>query len=113
MRRGAREANEASRAAGLRNAIDRLVASPQPAAQPFNAATLAQIAAVRPDLLPGMHGATQPAAQPEHYQAQVERLVDDMAAAGLVLTVEQQPLHPLAMGHYRTVVSVRRARGAA
>lgn len=43
----------------------------------------------------------------------VENIVADAAAEGLVLTVEQVPLQPLAMGHYQTVVSVRRARGAA
>ncbi len=31
---------------------------------------------------------------------------------GLVLTVEQRPLQPLAMGHYETVASIRPARGA-
>lgn len=29
---------------------------------------------------------------------------------GLVLTIEQEPLQPLAMGHYKTVVSVRQKR---
>lgn len=38
-------------------------------------------------------------------------LVAACRAAGLVLTVEQVPLKPLAMGHYRTVCSVRQARG--
>lgn len=31
---------------------------------------------------------------------------------GLVLTIEQRPLLPLAMGHYETVVEVRAAREA-
>jgi hypothetical protein len=32
---------------------------------------------------------------------------------GLVLTIEQRPLTPLAMGHYETVVSVREQRARA
>jgi len=39
-------------------------------------------------------------------------LVAHAQRSGLVLTIEQQPLQPLAMGHYRSVVSVREARGA-
>ncbi len=49
---------------------------------------------------------------PAYFRAEVERIVADMARDGLVLTVEQQPLQPLAMGNYRTVVSVRPARVA-
>lgn len=44
-------------------------------------------------------------------QAAAEALVYRAQAVGVVLTIEQQPLQPLRMGHYRTVVSVRRARG--
>lgn len=33
--------------------------------------------------------------------------------AGQVVTIEQVPLQPLAMGHYETVVHVRPARGKA
>lgn len=42
-----------------------------------------------------------------------ESLVETATAQGLVLTVEQQPLLPLAMGNYVSTVSVRKARGAA
>lgn len=49
-------------------------------------------------------------------QAQMQRAVEDLVqhldAAGLVLTVEQVPELPLAMGNYRTHVSVRVKRGA-
>lgn len=38
-------------------------------------------------------------------------LVRALSAAGLVLTVEQRHIPPLAMGCYKTEVSVRRARG--
>ena len=47
------------------------------------------------------------------YKARAEQLVAEAQRAGLVITVEQRPLQPLAMGHYETVVSVRPARGAA
>lgn len=40
----------------------------------------------------------------------LEALVKDAHDQGMVVTVEQVPLHPLAMGHYSTVVSVRKAR---
>jgi hypothetical protein len=46
-------------------------------------------------------------------QRAAEMLVQAAAAQGEVLTIDQEPLQPLAMGHYRTVVSVRKARGAA
>ena len=49
---------------------------------------------------------------PARIQAQAEALVAEAARLGVVLTIEQQPLQPLAMGNYTTVVSVRRARGA-
>lgn len=38
-------------------------------------------------------------------------LVDSARQAGYVLTIEQRPLQPLAMGNYETVVGVRPARG--
>lgn len=48
-------------------------------------------------------------------QAQTQRAVEDLVkhldAAGLVLTVEQVPELPLAMGNYRTRVAVRIKRG--
>lgn len=37
-------------------------------------------------------------------------LVRHAATVGLVLTIEQRPLQPLAQGHYETVVSVREVR---
>lgn len=40
-------------------------------------------------------------------------LVQTAEAEGVVLTVEQRPLQPLAMGNYETVVDVRLARGKA
>lgn len=46
-------------------------------------------------------------------QALAELLVMRAAEQGLVLTIEQTPLHPLAMGNYATQVSVRPARGKA
>lgn len=52
----------------------------------------------------------------EHSRQMIERdaqrLVLTAERLGLVLTVEQRPLQPLAMGHYENVVSVRPARGA-
>lgn len=48
-------------------------------------------------------------------QARLQWLADCLAVAcqeaGYVLTVEQAPLRPLAMGHYETLCSVRPARG--
>ncbi|XVJ69924.1 MAG: hypothetical protein HEQ39_09885 [Rhizobacter sp.] len=41
-----------------------------------------------------------------------EELVKDAAEKGMVVTVEQVPLTPLAMGHYETRVTVRKARAA-
>ena len=43
-------------------------------------------------------------------KAAADALVLRAAALGLVLTVEQVPLLPLAMGNHRTTVSVRCAR---
>lgn len=40
-------------------------------------------------------------------------LVAAAERTGLVITIEQRPLQPLAMGHHETVVSVRPARGGA
>lgn len=39
-------------------------------------------------------------------------LVAAAERTGLVITIEQRPLQPLAMGHHETVVSVRPARGS-
>lgn len=41
-----------------------------------------------------------------------EELVEFAEAAGVVLTIEQRPLQPLAMGNYEHVISVREARNA-
>lgn len=38
-----------------------------------------------------------------------EKLVQDAASVGVVLTIEQVSLQPPAMGNYKTVVSVRSA----
>lgn len=42
-----------------------------------------------------------------------QALVQAATIKGLVLTVEQAPVAPLAMGRYLTTVTVRKARGAA
>lgn len=44
---------------------------------------------------------------------QAEDLINLADAAGFVVTIEQKPSMPLAMGNYETVASVRPARGAA
>jgi hypothetical protein len=60
--------------------------------------------------LPSDHP-SPPAADPvEVIRAKAELLLEDAAAAGVVLTIEQRALRPLAMGHYETVVSMRPAR---
>lgn len=41
----------------------------------------------------------------------VRSVLQVLEKQGLVLTVEQRPLQPLAMGHYETVFSLRPARG--
>ncbi len=40
-------------------------------------------------------------------QQQADQLINQARAAGLVLTIELQPQHPLAMGNYKMVASVR------
>lgn len=45
-----------------------------------------------------------------HYQRNAEALVAEAKRHGVVITIEQRPLKPLAQGHYETVVSVRAAR---
>jgi len=47
-----------------------------------------------------------------YLRAQTEELIAHAANWGFVLTIEQRPLQPLAMGHYESVVTVRRARGS-
>lgn len=44
--------------------------------------------------------------------ATARHLVRICEREGFVLTVEQRPLQPLAMGHHETVTSIRPARGA-
>lgn len=46
----------------------------------------------------------------ERIKLMVEQLVKLAAADGFVVTVEQKPLQPPAMGNYETVVDVRPAR---
>lgn len=41
---------------------------------------------------------------------EARRLLTIAAREGQVVTIEQHPLQPLAMGHFETVVSVRPAR---
>jgi hypothetical protein len=43
-------------------------------------------------------------------KAELEDVVGYWFVRGVVVTVEQKPLQPLAMGRYETVVSVRAAR---
>lgn len=50
--------------------------------------------------------------QQQAIRSAAELLVNEAARQGLVLTIEQLPLQPLAMGHYATTVSVRQARHA-
>jgi len=42
--------------------------------------------------------------------AAAHALIAEAARLGLVLTIEQRPLQPLAMGHHETVATVRPAR---
>lgn len=52
----------------------------------------------------------QDAAKLEAIKTQAEHLVAYAAKRGVILTVEQKPLEPLAMGNHETVVSVREVR---
>jgi hypothetical protein len=47
---------------------------------------------------------------PANITERAQQLVREAAGFGLVLTIEQRPLQPLAMGHHEDVVSVRGAR---
>lgn len=49
----------------------------------------------------------------QHALHTAHKLVAVAERAGLVVTIEQTPLRPLAMGHYAHTVSVRRARSRA
>lgn len=42
----------------------------------------------------------------------LQEALRDLEALGFVVTVEQRPKQPLAMGNYQTVISTRKARGA-
>lgn len=44
-------------------------------------------------------------------QRAANALIAEAARLGLVVTIEQRPLQPLAMGHHETVATVRPARG--
>lgn len=44
-------------------------------------------------------------------QRAAEALIAEAKRLGLVVTIEQRPLQPLAMGHHETVATVRPARG--
>ena len=43
-------------------------------------------------------------------QRAASALIAEASRLGLVLTIEQRPLQPLAMGHYETVATVQVAR---
>lgn len=58
----------------------------------------------------GCQGHARRDAMPEIYRRQIHQVVADMERDGLVLTVEQVPLQPLAMGNHYTRVTVRQAR---
>lgn len=58
----------------------------------------------------GCQGHAWREAAPDYYRKLLAETVAEAARDGLVLTVEQVPLQPLAMGHHTTVVSVRPAR---
>jgi len=47
-----------------------------------------------------------------YLRAQAEELIAHALTWGYVLTIEQRPLQPLAMGNYESVLAVRRARHA-
>lgn len=56
---------------------------------------------------------TQGPQNEEQLTAAALALVKRAEALGLVLTIEQKPLQPLAMGHHYTLVSARKSRGTA
>ena len=62
--------------------------------------------------LPADHPSPPAADDAEVIRQQAEGLVANAARLGFVITIEQQPLRPLAMGNHETVVSVRPARKA-
>jgi hypothetical protein len=58
----------------------------------------------------GCQGHAQRERAPAHYFARAEQLVGEAAQYGVVITIEQRPLQPFAMGRYETVASVRPMR---
>lgn len=48
----------------------------------------------------------------EFFQRQAEQLVYMAARHGFVITIEQQPKTPLAMGNHESIVSIRESRNA-
>lgn len=58
----------------------------------------------------GCQGHAWRALAPDHYRQRAEALVTEAARDGIVITIEQLPLRPFAMGYHETVVAVRRAR---
>jgi hypothetical protein len=63
------------------------------------------------DMPAGPQTTDEPPPTPAENLADVARqLVAYASSVGLVLTIEQRPLQPLAQGHFETVVSVREAR---
>lgn len=63
--------------------------------------------------LPSDHPSPAAADPVEEIRAKAQLLLADATLAGVVLTIEQRPLKPLAMGHYESIVSVRAARSPA
>lgn len=62
------------------------------------------------NLLPPDHPNPPAADDTEVIRREAEGLIANAQRLGLIVTIEQRPLRPLAMGHYETVVSVRPAR---
>ena len=56
--------------------------------------------------------AAHPGPAPLALEAQLQDLLWQIQLSDYVLTVEQKPLTPLAMGHYETVYSLRAKRGS-
>lgn len=51
-----------------------------------------------------------PVSNEEFIYEMADRLVRQAEMLGVVLTIEQCPLYPLAMGHHKTIVSTRPQR---
>ena len=61
----------------------------------------------------GCQGHVKRELMPGRIKEAAERLVATAAEWGVLLTIEQRPLLPFAMGHYETIVSVRQAMAVA